>query len=104
LNVNQWRNTQTVIEWFGNIKENTCRHTFISFDIDDFYASISEHLLDQTLSWASNLTDISVGEISIIKHLGNLCFSIMENRGSKEIAIAPPVQIGLIELDRCIRR
>jgi hypothetical protein len=66
LNVNQWRNTQKVIEWFGNIKEKH-RHTFISFDIVDFCTSISEHLLEQSLSWASNLTDIAVDEISIIK-------------------------------------
>ena len=49
LNVNQWRNTQNVIECFGNIKEKT-RHSFISFDIVDFYPSISKNLLDQALS------------------------------------------------------
>ena len=32
LNVNQWRNTQNVIEWFGNIEQKS-RHSFISFDI-----------------------------------------------------------------------
>ena len=32
LNVNQWRNTQNVIEWLGNIKEKT-RHSFISFEV-----------------------------------------------------------------------
>ena len=67
LNVNQWRNTQNVIEWFGSIEEKT-RHSFISFDIVDFYPSISENLLDQALSWASNLVDISDEDISIIKH------------------------------------
>ena len=37
LNVNQWRNTQNVIDWFGNIEEKTRRrHSFISFDIIDF--------------------------------------------------------------------
>jgi hypothetical protein len=43
---------------------------FVSFDIVDFYPSISEHLLDEALSWALNLTDIAVAiyEISIIKH------------------------------------
>ena len=46
LNVNQWRNTQNVIEWFGNIEQKS-RHSFISFDIVDFYPSISENLLDQ---------------------------------------------------------
>ena len=50
LNVNQWRNTQNVIEWFGNIEQKS-RHSFISFDIVDFYPSISENLLDQALSW-----------------------------------------------------
>ena len=66
LNVNQWRNTQNVIEWFGNIKEKN-RHSFISFDIVDFYPSISENLLDQA-SWAFDLADISDEDISIIKH------------------------------------
>ena len=32
LNLNQWKNTQNVIEWFGNIKEKH-RHSFISFDM-----------------------------------------------------------------------
>ena len=49
LNVNQWRNTQNVIEWFGNIEQKS-RHSFISFDIVEFYPSISENLLDQALS------------------------------------------------------
>ncbi len=67
LNLNQWKNTQNVIEWFGNIKEKH-RHSFISFDIVDFYPSISENLLDQALFWASNLATITKDEISIIKH------------------------------------
>ncbi len=61
LNLNQWKNTQNVIEWFGNIKEKD-RHSFISFDIVDFYPSIS------SISWASNLASITKDEISIIKH------------------------------------
>ncbi len=64
LNLNQWKNTQNVIEWFGNIKEKH-RRNFISFD---FYQSMSENLLDQALSWASNLAIITKDEISIIKH------------------------------------
>ena len=66
LNLNQWKNTQNVIEWFGNIK-NKNRRIFISFAIVDFYPSIWEKLLDQT-SWASSLTTISKDETSIIKH------------------------------------
>ena len=44
LNVNQWRNTQNVIDWFSNIEEKS-RHSFISFDIIDFYPSISENII-----------------------------------------------------------
>ena len=67
LSRNQWRNAQNVIEWFGNIEQKS-RHSFISFDIVDFYPSISENLLDQALSWASSLAYISDEGISIIKH------------------------------------
>ena len=67
LSINQWRNTQNVVEWFGNIEQKS-RHSFTSFDIVDFYPSISENLLDQALSWASSLADISQEDISIIKH------------------------------------
>ena len=67
LNVNQWRNTQNAIEWFGNIEQKSM-HSFISFDVVYFYPSISENLLDQALSWASSLADISHEDISIIKH------------------------------------
>ena len=43
LNSNQWRNTQQVISWFGNINDKD-RHSFILFDIVDFYPSIYEKL------------------------------------------------------------
>ena len=66
-NLSQWRNTHDVIEWFGNIKDKS-RHTFISFDIINFYPSISENLLDQALSWASDLATITKDEVLIIKH------------------------------------
>ena len=67
LKLNQWRNTQQVIEWFGNISEKS-RHSFISFDIVDFYPSVSEKLLDQALCWTSSLANISKDDISIIKY------------------------------------
>jgi hypothetical protein len=45
LNSNQWRNTQQVISWFGNIndKGDKDKHSFISFDIVDFYPSIPKN-------------------------------------------------------------
>ena len=77
LNANQWRNTQNVIEWFGNI-EQISRHSFISFDIVDFYPSISGNLLDQALSWASSLAAILDEDISMIKHARK---SLLFNKG-----------------------
>ena len=82
LNVNQWRNTQNVIEWFGNIEQKS-RHSFISFDIVDFYPSISENLLDQALSWASSLAEISHEKFRT--RIENHSFSTTENRGLKII-------------------
>ena len=35
LKVNQWKNTQNVIEWFTKIEEKS-NHKFIVFDIKDF--------------------------------------------------------------------
>ena len=42
-NVQQWRNTQSVIDWL-NALENKNKCTFIQFDIVDFYPSITENL------------------------------------------------------------
>jgi hypothetical protein len=67
LNSNQWRNTQQVISWFGNINDKD-RHSFISLDIVDFYPSIYEKLLNEALAWASDLATITENDISIIKH------------------------------------
>ena len=64
---NQWQNSDNTIAWFNTI-ENKSRHVFISFDIVDFYPSISEELLDQAIVWAKQLTTISNDDINIIKH------------------------------------
>ena len=44
LNLNQWKNTNEVIDWFINI-ENKHQYTFIQLDIKDFYPSITEKIL-----------------------------------------------------------
>ena len=63
----QWRNSTDVISWFKSIpcKE---RKSFISFDITDFYPSISEQLFDPSISWARQFIDITEKDINIIKH------------------------------------
>ena len=51
LNVNQWQNSNEVIDWFKNIQnKNLC--TFTVFDVQEFYPSITEKLLKDTLAFA----------------------------------------------------
>lgn len=42
-------NTQSVTEWFKHISKKST-HSFITFDIVDFYPSISEDLLRQAIT------------------------------------------------------
>ena len=58
LHVNQWKNTASVINWFNSINDKP-NHTFLSFDIVEFYPSITESLLDKVMTWARSLIDIS---------------------------------------------
>ena len=64
-NLNQWRNTAAVINWFKKIpyKNNS---KFIKFDIVDFYPSISEVLLVEALKFAKKFAEISDRDMEII--------------------------------------
>ena len=44
MEVNEWKNTESVINWFKNIS-NKHLYKFLMFDIKDFYSSIKEKLL-----------------------------------------------------------
>ena len=56
--VNQWKNSASVIEWFRGLGEKS-KHTFVCFDIVKFYPSISEDLLKAALDFAKQHTTIS---------------------------------------------
>ena len=62
----QWRNTDSVIEWFKKI-ENKPNKKFIQFDVVNFYPSISAELLAAAIEWARNFTNISARDENIIK-------------------------------------
>ena len=49
LHLNQWKNTQEVIDCFKDI-DNKQRYKFIMFHIKDFYTSISKELLTDALN------------------------------------------------------
>ena len=69
-NFNQWKNTSSVIEWFKAIK-NKQHHSFICFDIVEFYPSISQDLLNRALDFASAYDNITSEERNIIIHAKN---------------------------------
>ena len=55
---NQWKNTNDVISWFKSIKnKQNCK--FISFDIKDFYPTITKELLSKCLSFSETKAQIT---------------------------------------------
>ena len=66
-NVHQWKNTRATLDWFINIP-NKDQHSFIAFDIVNFYPSISHKLLNDALSFAASYTDISAEDRRIVFH------------------------------------
>ena len=76
--LNQWKNTNSVLEWFNNLPDKPAR-SFISFDVVDFYPSISEDLLKEALEFASLYDAITEEEKSIIVQAKQ---SLLFNRNS----------------------
>ena len=73
-NLNQWKSTDAVLKWFNNIP-NKQSHSFITFDIVDFYPSISQDLLTQALTFASQNDTITDEEKNIIHTKKSLLFN-----------------------------
>ena len=66
-NVNQWKNTRTIIDWFKNVA-NKKQCTFIQFHGENFYPSVSLNLFNEGIQYASTITEISDSDKFIIKH------------------------------------
>ena len=67
LQVNQWRNSESVIKWFYSI-ENKSQCKFIQLDITEFYASLSEKILNNAVLLAQQYINIPEKDLRIIKH------------------------------------
>ena len=66
-NVNQWKDTSSVIDWFKNIPDkNSCY--FMVFDIESFYPSISEKLFNDAIQYAKQTVEIPDHDMIIINH------------------------------------
>ena len=65
--VNQWKNSDDVIEWFQNINDKrNC--VFVQFDIEEFYPSISKRLVCKALDYAKQYKSITAKEVQLIMH------------------------------------
>ena len=72
LDSSLWKNTDAVLKWFQNIP-NKNQYSFISFDVVDFYQSISIDLLNAALDFASSYDHITDEEREIIIHAKKSC-------------------------------
>ena len=65
MQINQWKNSQAVVEWFKNIP-NKNNASFKIFDIESFYSSISPELFHKAINFVKTICDIPDKDISII--------------------------------------
>ena len=63
--MNLWRSATALLDWFKNINNNG-QHSFIIFDIVNFYPSIKAALLNAALDFASEYKEITTSERNII--------------------------------------
>ena len=66
LKLNQWQSTQQAIDWFNGIS-NKSRKAFLQMDIEEFYPSISEELLDKAIHFATTITREEITQHEIDK-------------------------------------
>ena len=64
-NVNQWKDTPSVIKWFNSF-ENKERLSFMIIDNESFYPSISENLFIKAIQFARQITEITHEDINLI--------------------------------------
>ena len=67
LMVNQWRSTAEVLEWFSSLDKKE-ELKFVQFDIESYYPSISQKLLQKALKLAREHTSLTEEEENIIIH------------------------------------
>ena len=79
-NINQWKNTQNIINWFDKI-ENKRDVAFIQFDIENFYLSITMELLYKPIQFAKEITSIPDEDLDIIMESRKTILFIIKSPG-----------------------
>ena len=82
--VNLWKSTTNAIEWFKAIPDKS-KHAFITFDVCEFYPSISEELLMKALDYASTFTNVTDQDRQIIIHAKRSLLYHQDSQWKKKI-------------------
>ena len=84
--INQWKNKSSVIIWCDNI---TSKQTlsFICFDVENFYPSISSNLFKESIEFARQLIGISADDLSIIMQAKKKFFLKVQYPRSKRVVM-----------------
>ena len=64
-NLNLWKSTDSVITWFTKLQDKRSLR-FISFDICDYYGSITQELFKEAVDWARTIVPITPTEVEDI--------------------------------------
>ena len=78
IRVNQWRNTTTAIDWFKLLPQKD-KLRLAKFDNVEFYPSISNELLNCSISFARSITTTSGSVINIYLVTGENLFFLIEH-------------------------
>ena len=81
--LNQWINTDEVIGWFNNISNKKC-FSFLQFDMVDFYPSISQELLIQSINFARKHSILVMMTLILYFKLEKLSYLIKRPFGTKQ--------------------
>ena len=63
----QWKSTNDTLEWFASLK-NKGKLTFLKFDVQSMYPSITETLLIDSMEFAKQYINIAEDDANIIMH------------------------------------
>ena len=86
LHLNQWKNTQEVIDWFKGIDNKQC-YKFIMFDIKDFYPSISKELLTDAQYDTKNVGLYRDDGLSIFKNYSGPQMEKIKNHLERNMSV-----------------
>ena len=78
--INQWKNTSSVIAWFDQITHKQIS-SFICFDVENFYPSISSNLLKESVNLQDSLSRFLIMIYQSLCRLGKPFFLKVQDPG-----------------------